>query len=348
MKKISMQLVISLLILISLTALSCSKDNAGKQNAPAKTSVDEKKEAFLMGVEESKKHVITKVNGAEITMNDLINRMNQMAPGYISERGQRTPELDRKLQEEALYDLIFRELAFQEAVRRGMKIQPEAVNKAIESLKINSGSEEAFKNKLKLIGETEESFKRAAEKDMLVDMITREEIFQKIKVDEKQIKAVYMKDKTKFVHPEAIDLEDVVVIKSKDSAADMKKADELLAAIRKNNNDVSRLPHDKAFIVREGGLSKEEYPNIYKAASGLKIGDLSGVIAEDDGLHIVKVTGKIAARQMTYEDAHPVIEKKLKDIIANKLRQKWGAKLKKNASIEISLQVKDDTDQGKQ
>ncbi len=335
MKKIGIQLVIGLVAMsLALTALSCSKDKTGKQNAETKAAVDKKTEEIIQGVEISKKHVVIKVNGTDITMNDLINRMNQLAPKYVAARSQRTPEIDKKLQKEALDDLIFRELVFQEAGRQGMKVQPEAVKKTIASLRTSMGSEEAFTNNLKIIGATEESFRKMTEKDMLVKMIIDKEIYRKINVDEKRIKAVYMKEKAKFIHPESIDIEDVVVMKSNDEAADMKKGTELLASLRKNNNDSSKLPSDKTFIVRQGGLSRDEYPNIYKAVSDLKPGVLSGVIKEDDGLHIVRITGKMPAAQMTYEEAKADIEHKLMQPLIEKMKTEWENSLKKKAKIE--------------
>ncbi len=190
------------------------------------------------GVEESKKVVIARVNGTEITMKDLIEQMNRLAPKYLSKRKERSPEIDQKVKKECPYLLVFRELATQEAARRGMKVKPEAVDQAIAAMKSKAGSKEAFRKKPCSDRYTEASMRQAVAHDLLFDMIAGQEIFQKIKVDEKRIKAVYDKDKMKFTGRRyAVD--EVVVMKGSDEAAVMKRAKELLAYLRKNNNDFS-------------------------------------------------------------------------------------------------------------
>jgi len=75
--------------------------------------------------------VIAKVNGADLTMFDLVREMNAIAPKYIRKGESASPEITSKVKKKALNNLIFKELAVQEAIKEGMKVKPEAVEDVI-------------------------------------------------------------------------------------------------------------------------------------------------------------------------------------------------------------------------
>ena len=131
-------------------------------------------------MEESKKVVVARVNGAEITMYDLLNRMNRIAPLYMQPGQPRDPGTDARVKQEALNVLIFRELAVQEAVRQEMKVEPEALDRSVKTLKDRLGSEDAYRTYLSREGLTEESLRKAIERDQLYDRIADKEILRKV------------------------------------------------------------------------------------------------------------------------------------------------------------------------
>jgi hypothetical protein len=127
--------------------------------------------------------VVARVNGAGITLNDLIDRMNRIASEYIPQSHERTPELDQKVKQKALDILLFRELAVQEAVRQGMTVPPETVERFIQNLKDGIGSEDGYHEYLQKINYTEESLKKEFERNQLFDMIAEKEIYRKAMPD---------------------------------------------------------------------------------------------------------------------------------------------------------------------
>jgi len=172
------------LAVIAMVGLSCAHGNTEKKDAaPSQAEHESMVSQYRKGVEESKKIVIARVNGADITMNDLINKMNQIAPSRIPRGHERTPELDQMVKKEALDVLIFRELAIQEAVRQGMKVPPEQIDETLKKIRAKAGSEEAFNKSLSMTGETEESLRKVIERDQLFDMIVKQEIFRKATED---------------------------------------------------------------------------------------------------------------------------------------------------------------------
>jgi|MudIll2142460700_1097286.scaffolds.fasta_scaffold05926_2 parvulin-like peptidyl-prolyl isomerase len=324
-----------LVVMIAMVSVTCKKgsDKAGTTKEPAEQEKIAKQR--LESIQESKKVVAAKVNGAVITLRDLIERMNQVAPKYAKSPKEMTPEIDQKVRNEALDILIFRELAIQEAVKQGMKVPTERVYEILKQVKANTGSEEAFKKSLEMEAKTEESLRREIERNALFDMIAEKEIYSRVRVDEKRLREAYEKNKNKYSSPETLDVEDVVILKRGDDAAMMSKAKDILSQIKKNNNDFSKLPQDGTFLVRQGTISREEYPHLFEASVRLNPGSLSDVIREDDGLHIIKVTGRHPARQLTFEEARTLVEKEWRISLSEKRKQEWEATLKKNAKIEM-------------
>ena len=169
---------ISRLILLTIifAGFSCAHRNAEKQDM-AIMPAEHERQSEDQGLQDAKKIVVARVNGAAITLKDLVNRMNQFASVYIPEDHQRTPEIDQAVKQEALDILIFRELAIQEAVRQGIKIPPDALDQFIGNLKKEMGSEEAYHDYLKKTDSTEESLKKEFERNQLFDMIASKEIY---------------------------------------------------------------------------------------------------------------------------------------------------------------------------
>ena len=154
--------------------------SARNDNAVKPAEHEEMLEKYRKGVEESKKVPVARVNGADITMFDLLNRMNRIAPQYMKPGQPRDPETDARVRQAALDVLIFRELAVQEAVRQGMKVAPEALDNSVKMLKERLGSEDAYKAYLSREGLTEASLRTGIERDQLYERIAGKEIFQKV------------------------------------------------------------------------------------------------------------------------------------------------------------------------
>jgi len=157
------------------------------------------KEKIKKGIKESQNIVIATVNGAEVTMYDLVREMNAVAPRIIPLGRTATPELTAAVKKEALNTLIFKELAVQEAIKEGMKVKPEAVEDVINKVRAQAGSEEAYKKYLEERNLNEDALKKTVERSHLLEMITAKEIFDKIRVDDKTLRNTYEKETASFM-----------------------------------------------------------------------------------------------------------------------------------------------------
>lgn len=170
---------------IALTAFSCTREKTPQEEPKKALPALPAEQGERERVEKARQIKVARVNGAEITMHDLVKEMNRIAPRLIPDASRRTPETDARVKQAALSLLIFRELALQDALRQGLHASPQAVDDLIGKLRASLGSEDAYKAYLQKSGLTEESLRKQAEKDVLYSMIIDKEIYKKVKTSGK-------------------------------------------------------------------------------------------------------------------------------------------------------------------
>jgi len=206
MKRTSLTMagVLMTLVMVFICSSCSKKEDASKsmtQKEELKLTPEQakKSEKIKKGIKESQNIVIATVNGADLTMYDLVREMNAIAPKYIRKGQTGTPEITTKVKKEALNNLIFKELAVQAAINEGMKVKPEAVEDVINKVRAQAGSEQAYKKYLEERNLSEDALKKTIERSHILEMITAREIFDKIKVDDKTLRNTYEKEKALFM-----------------------------------------------------------------------------------------------------------------------------------------------------
>jgi hypothetical protein len=286
-------------------------------------------------VEEAKKIIVAKVNGQDINMFMLVRTMNKVAPKYVKEGEITSSEITEKIRTEALDRLILEELAVQEAIKQNINPDLTEIEEVIAQVKKNLATEEAYREYLVNSNLTEEMLEKLIERSRRYELITAREVYGQIRVDEKLLKAEYEKEKGRFILPDSFLVEDVLFIKEENEEAISEKADKVLKTIRKKNNDVWNLILDGTFIVRKTAIKQERHPEIYKVMLDMNVGDLSGVIKDLDGFHIIKVIRKDFSRQASFEDAKAALEAKFLVSAQEERKKEWEEELRKDAKIEI-------------
>lgn len=199
--------IISLALFSAMLFLTCSfctnKEQTSNGTVHSRTynirSDHQRSNEIKKGVDESRKILVARVNGADITMYSLIKEMNAVAPTFIPDGVPATPEITLKIRKKALNNLIFRELAVQEAIRQGIRVEPEEVEGVIKKIRTQAGSEDAYKKYLEERNFDEAALKEMIERSRLFETITARQIFDRIRVDEEAIRDRYLKEKASFV-----------------------------------------------------------------------------------------------------------------------------------------------------
>ncbi len=202
MERKSLRITVAVFLIwlaVGLTLTSCKKKAEVGKGSPAMTP--EMTEAFRKSYEEANKITVATVNGVDIKMSDLIKEMNAVAPSYVKPGTQKDPEVDKKVQNEALENLIRNELSYQEAVKQGLKVPPEMTEAEVNKIRAGMRSEEAYRGYLATAGITETELRNAISRKLLIDMIRQQEIFGKVAVDPARVKKTYLDDKSSYKGP---------------------------------------------------------------------------------------------------------------------------------------------------
>ncbi len=192
MKKSTLSAVIAVCVISLFFVAGCKKgDKANPKSEPEAHM----KEMVRKGFEESKKTLAAKVNGQPVSVYKVIREMNIIGPRYLAAGAEKTPELDRKIRSEALSNVIFWELAVQEARKRGMQVKPEIVDEQLKAMKKELGSEDAYRQYLETNSLSEAEMRKIIEDDALFEMIATQEVDAKITVSEAAVRERYNKEK---------------------------------------------------------------------------------------------------------------------------------------------------------
>jgi hypothetical protein len=191
MKKSAFIAVMVVFVIFQFTLSACKKAKTDAKTAPEAHMKEMVKKSF----EESKKVTAATVNGEPITMFALLREMNVIGPQYLASGAKKSDELDAKVRKDALNNLIFQELAVQEAKKRGMKIKPETIEEQLKKIKAEAGSDSAFRKYLADNSLTEDDLRKSIEQDALFELIATQEVDGKITVTDAALRERYKKEK---------------------------------------------------------------------------------------------------------------------------------------------------------
>jgi len=283
----------------------------------------------------SKKIVAARVNGVDITMDQVLALMDRLN----TVRGQGGPSSGNSAEEtkkEALDRLVLNELAYQKAAAMGIRATPQDIDKGMMNIKANLGGDEGYMKFLEKERLDEKEIRVSVERKVVIDKIFAQEVRGKAPpVQEQVIKDEYEKEKSRFVQSEKISLVDVVIFLKPGDKGSAQITDALLKKIYDNNNDPLRLVPDGTFIVRSYEPGKERDPELCEAARKLKEGELSGVVTTADSMHIIKLKDYVPEKQYTFEEVKGIIEGKFRAAAQKKRLKEWENELRKDAKIEI-------------
>ncbi len=279
--------------------------------------------------------IVAKVNGTVLTMKDLEAQVDRLIPLITFHRNV-PPEKRKNYYDQAIEELINRELEYQDAVSKGMKAEKENVDAQLQKIKTRYKSQEEFKAALEKQGLTEDTFRAAIEKELLIKSIMAKTVTEPSQMSETNLKEFYDKHITEFKKPESAKLR---VISTKDE----KKASEILDKL-KAGEDMGQLAgamsedDSKSKAGDIGYVHKSRMvPEIDKVAFSLKVGEVSAPIHVEDVWYIIKVEDKKPEYAVPFEEAKGKLEKELETEKALELQKKWIADLKAKAKIEILL-----------
>lgn len=281
----------------------------------------------------AKKIVVARVNGAEITMFDLVKMMNRIG---AKKAAATTPANAEEVKKEALDRLILQELAWQKAQAEGLRTKKENIDTAIANLKENIGGEEKYRELLDQEQVTENDLRLQVERSLTLEAIFAKDVYEKVVVPEEELKKAYEREKGKYIQPERVSIIDVYFFTKTGDESLAEKAESIRSRLLADKNrDPWQLIPDGTFTVRNYEPRKEKDRDLFEEAKKLKKDEISRVIKTTDGVHIVKLREYSPERQLTLEEVRPNLEKQLRAPAQEMRLREWERELRAKAKIEI-------------
>jgi peptidyl-prolyl cis-trans isomerase C len=288
---------------------------------------------------------VAKVNGTILTEADLLAAFNEIMPAGVFHGGF-SSEKRAKHRPRALELMIEKELFYQEALKKGLKIDEKMIQIERERTIRRLGGEEKFKAALKKADLTDKQYREKLRKKFLVERIIAVEIKDKAEATDEEVRTYYESNKSKFVRPEARRLTHILISFKPEASSEermlkkqraqevvdqIKAGADMMVLARKYSDGPYRVKGGDLGLVHRGRLD----PDLEKEAFKLKSGQLSGIIETIYGYNVVRVEEIRPPEQLEFEDVSEKIKKQLTAKKESQLRQALADRLHQTARITV-------------
>jgi parvulin-like peptidyl-prolyl isomerase len=283
--------------------------------------------------------VVAIVNGTVLTQKDLDAELDRLIP-KITFHHSVSNEKRKFYYDQALQELINRELQYQDALAKNMKPGKEKLDAQMGKIRNKFKTPEEYNAALEKEGLSEENVRAWVEKDMMIQTAFANVVTAKAKVSDEEVKKYYEKNATRFKQPESVKLRII-------SVKDEKKARDILAMLQSGDDfgELASNMSEDSYRAKGGDVGYMHkgrmLPEIEDAAFKLKIGEISDVINAQDTWFIIKLEDKKPEHQLSFEEVRGKLKKDLERERIKELNDKWIADLRAKAKIEVLLKTEE-------
>jgi parvulin-like peptidyl-prolyl isomerase len=283
--------------------------------------------------------VVAIVNGTALTQKDLDAELDRLIPKITFHRSV-SNEKRKFYYDQALQELINRELQYQDALAKNMKPEKEKLDAQMEKIRNKFKTPEEYRAALEKEGLSEESVRAWVEKDMMIQTVFANVVTAKAKVNDEEVKKHYENNAARFKQPESVKLRIISVKdeqKARDILAMLKSGDDFGEIASNMSEDSYRAKGGDVGYMHKGRM----LPEIEDAAFKLKIGEISDVINAENIWYIIKLEDKKPEHQLSFEEVRDKLKKDLERERIKELNDKWIADLRAKAKIEVLLKTEE-------
>ena len=293
---------------------------------------------------------VVKINEAVLVERDVLREMYTIFP-YARQHGGSFPKaMEADIRKGALKMIIFEELAYQEAQRRGMTVSAARLDQAERQFRKQFPNANEYRGFLQVEHITSRQMLRGKiRRSLMIEKFLQQEVTDKAAVSEAGAKAFYDQNQEKFRVPELFQVQTISAVVKKDSTpeqrADARKRAE--AALREAR---TKKTYDEFGLLAEK-ISEDDYrvmmgdhhlvpadrlpPQLMTVLPKMKTGDISDVIDIDGQVFtIVRLHARVAAQMRKFAEIKDGLRAKLQKDRTEKLRSELNARLQKAARIQ--------------
>ena len=292
---------------------------------------------------------VARVNGVVLTDNDLLREMYNIFPYARQHNGKFPQELETSIRQGALKMIIFEELVYQDAQRRGMTVSQAKLDKAVVDFRKQFKNPDDYKHYVKTEGGgSEQALRAKIRRSLLIDQLLRQDIQSKAVVTLAQAKAYYDKNPDQFKMSESFAFQTISVIPpDKATSAQLKEA-------RKRAEDAlkqAKATKDyETFGVLAEKISEDDYrvmmgdhhaversklpPDVVKVLLAMQPGQVSDLLEYGGAYQIIRLNAHIPAGMRTFDQVKASLQQNMQQQKQEQLRVAFDQKLRANAKVE--------------
>jgi parvulin-like peptidyl-prolyl isomerase len=283
--------------------------------------------------EESDRSVtVALVNSKVIRLGELRDEVDRFR-GRLPLTESRSEEGRRNLTRTILEQMVQSEILYQVALERGIRIDPAELEQEIANL-----IGDLSKTKLQLVlgkaGLEFSEWKDRIEKNLMIQKLIREEVDQKIKVKNFEMKSHFKKNGDRYVVPEEVHAYQIVVA-SESEAHILRKSlvqgEDFVTVARESSLSPDAKQGGDLGFFSEGQLPQEFDEVVFN----LNADEISEVVQSPYGFHLFKVAERRPARKMSFEEAKPLIQQELTLEKREEMFKEWVAELRRAARVVV-------------
>ncbi|MBM7455964.1 parvulin-like peptidyl-prolyl isomerase [Oceanisphaera litoralis] len=290
--------------------------------------------------------VAARVNGVEITN----FRLDRHFADYLLSQGRsvgaiRSPSVYKRFKNEALEQLIDKELLWQEAQQRGLKVDPARVQAELQKIKSAFSSAESFARRLDKDGFDESGYVDYLEQE-LAAMMVLESLTRVFSPSEEEVNRLYQLNLRLFERPEQLQARHILlkVDAGADSETDAAVHQQLTSLQQQLSQgaDFAALArsYSQDSSAEQGGLLDDFQRGdmvlpFETAAFALVPGDVSEPVRTQYGWHLIKLEQHKPAVSMPAQQAKELIRQQLATQQQAEARDDALARLRADSEIEV-------------
>ena len=292
---------------------------------------------------------VVRVNGVVLTDRDLAREMLNVFP-YAKQHGGKFPkDSEAQIRQQAIRNLEFEELAYQDAKAHGLTVPPAKLDKAIRDFRAQFDDEAQFQQYLKIEQKgSKQELRSKIRRAILIDEAIKSAVDNRAKYTNLQLKAFYDKNPERFRKPESISLQTITIAygdnpKPAEKQKARKQAEDALQQARatKDYEGFGQLAEKvsmddwRVMMGDHKWLHRGRMPEaVEKVVFNLKVGQISDIIDSGDSFCIARVNGREDAHLISFAEIKPRLKQDLETQKKDELRAAFDKRLRTTAKIE--------------
>jgi parvulin-like peptidyl-prolyl isomerase len=291
---------------------------------------------------------VVRVNGSILTDADLLREEYAIFP-YARQHDGIPKDLAPQIRDGAMKMIVFEELVYQEALRRGLTVSAAKLQRAEADFRKQFATADEFNAFLQ--GEfhgSQQSLQEKIRRSLLIDTLLRSEVENKCSISEAEVRAYYDQNPKRFDVPETFIFQSISVLPPANATAALSKDGRTRAENALRQAKTTKSAEEFGLLAEK--ISDDDYrvmmgqhkpvpvaelpPPVVKALSALKPNEVSDIIQVDQAYTIVRLQEHHPAGKQKFEEVKAQLEKELQDHKRNQLRSALDKKLRQSAKIE--------------